>query len=206
MKAGDGESPAEGAGDDAAKKPSPSKAKTPRKRSLAKAGDSSDEEGKQVLLKKKAKPAAKKAGGQRKAENKAPAKPKRAAIVKKEIKDEMSAGEGEEPELTMAEAEDYFDQADEDVSEYHDTEEPEGNPKIQEKEVEKHAIVNGHGGNDGVIHEDQEGDEEYAAMLGITVEEYRNYAQEAQLAEQDDDEFQMPPPTPVAHYSDEEEA
>lgn len=205
LKAGGDGGLAEEADDETAKKPSPTKAKTPRKRSLAKADDSSDEEDKQALLKKKAKPAAKKAGGQRKAEKKAPAKPKHAAVVKKEIKDDISAGEDGEPELTMAEAEDYFDQADDDVSEYHDPEEPKDDPEIRGEEVEKHAIVSGYGGNDDVINEGQENDEEYAAMLGITVEQYRGYAQEAHMAEQNDDEFQMPPPTPVAHYSDEEE-
>lgn len=205
MKAGGDDGPAEEADDDAAKKPNPKKAKTPRKRSLAKAEISSDEEDKLALLKKKAKPVTKKAGGQRKAEKKTSAKVKRAAVVKKEIKDGLSGGEDEIPELSMAEAEDYFDQADDDVSEYHDPEEPDNNSEIQAKEVAKHVIGDGDGGNADTIDEGQENDEQYAEILGITVDQYRVYAQEAQLGKQEDGAFHMSPPTPVAHYSDDEE-
>ena len=167
LKVDTGDGPADDADDEATDKTTPKKAKANSKRSLVKQEFSGDEEAEQAVLKKKAKPTTKKAGGQRKAEKKTPAKPKRVTEVEKEIKKE---GEGGDPDLPMAEAEEFSDKSG-DVSEYHDPDEIEDNPNIP---TEADKAVNG----------DHENDAEYAAMLGISVEQYRELAQQAQLARQ----------------------
>jgi hypothetical protein len=215
------------ADDEAAAKPIPQKAKNTRKRSLPNKEDSSDEESKKVGLKKKAKPATKKAGGQRKADKKEQGKPIRAATVKKglekdakkeleeevelevnkDVKKEVSLNdEGEVPDLSMIEAEDYFDGAEDNVSEYYDPDETEDDPNMAAEEDGDLQVANGNGVNLGVVHDDNENDKVYAEMLGISVEQYREYAEEAQWGEHNAPVSDLSPPTPGAHYSDEEEA